>query len=133
MLRTKIVSTLGPACEQKEDLKKLIQAGMKVARLNFSHGSHEEHRCRIEALRQAAEELKADVAIMLDTKGPELRIGTFEKGPVNLKAGQSFTLWVKPVSGDETQVFINYEYLPKVMSEGDTILLDDGLIELKVV
>lgn len=133
MLRTKIVSTLGPSSEKKEDIKNLITAGMNVARLNFSHGSHEEHRARILALREASRELNSDVAVMLDTKGPEIRIGTFAEGKAVLSQGQTFTLSVKPVTGDDNSVFINYEGITGICSPGDTILLDDGLIELKVI
>ncbi|WP_422443576.1 pyruvate kinase [Thermoanaerobacterium sp. DL9XJH110] len=132
MLKTKIICTLGPASEKKEILSRLIRAGMNIARLNFSHGSHEEHRARIMALKEAAEELRANVALMLDTKGPEIRIGTFKGGKATLIKGQEFILTTRPVEGDNGKVFINYDSITAVVARGDRILLDDGLIELKV-
>jgi pyruvate kinase len=132
MLKTKIICTLGPASEKKEILSRLIRAGMNIARLNFSHGSHEEHRARIMTLKEAAEELKANVALMLDTKGPEIRIGTFKGGKATLIKGQEFTLSTRPVEGDNGKVFVNYDRITAVVARGDRILLDDGLIELRV-
>lgn len=132
MLKTKIVCTLGPACEQKETLAGLIRAGMNIARLNFSHGTHDEHRTRILKLREVAEEMNANVAVMLDTRGPEIRIGNFRSGKVMLKEDQEFSLYTTPVDGDETKVYITYSGITKIVNPGDKILLDDGLIELKV-
>lgn len=132
MLKTKIVCTLGPACEQKETLAGLIRAGMNIARLNFSHGTHDEHRTRILKLREVAEEMNANVAVMLDTRGPEIRIGNFRSGKVMLKKDQEFSLYTTPVDGDETKVYITYSGITKIVNPGDKILLDDGLIELKV-
>lgn len=132
MRRTKIVCTIGPASEKKEIIKELIKAGMNVARLNFSHGTHEEHRARIAAIREAAKELNASVAIMLDTKGPEIRLGTFASGKVLLKKGQEFTLVTYPVEGDENRVFVNLKEITQLVNAGDRILLADGLIELEV-
>ena len=91
--KTKLIATIGPACESPETLEALIRAGMNVARLNFSHGDHEEHRKRLEAIRGAATRLSANVGIMLDTKGVEIRTGRLEGGTVNLNAGESFTLY----------------------------------------
>lgn len=132
MRKTKIVCTIGPASEDKEVIKELIKAGMNVARLNFSHGTHEEHGARIAAIREAARELNTSVAIMLDTKGPEIRLGTFARERVFLKKGQEFTLVTYPVEGDEKRAFVNLKEIPRVVDEGDRILLDDGLIELEV-
>ncbi|MDN5330807.1 MAG: pyruvate kinase [Tepidanaerobacteraceae bacterium] len=132
MRRTKIVCTIGPASEKKEIIKELIKAGMNVARLNFSHGTHEEHGARIAAIREAARELNASVAIMLDTKGPEIRLGTFASGKVFLEKGQEFTLVTYPVEGDNKRVFVNLKEITKLVNAGDRILLADGLIELEV-
>ncbi|MCG0274803.1 MAG: pyruvate kinase [Thermosediminibacteraceae bacterium] len=132
MRKTKIVCTIGPASEKKEIIRELIKAGMNVARLNFSHGTHEEHRARIEAIREVEKELRTNVAIMVDTKGPEIRIGSFAKGKVHLKKGQEFSLVTYPVAGDETKAFVNFEDMPQIVHEGDKILLADGLIELEV-
>jgi len=132
MLKTKIICTLGPACERREVIAGLIRAGMNIARLNFSHGTHAEHRVRILTLREVAEEMNANIAIMLDTKGPEIRLGTFNRGKVTLKKGQAFSLYTTDVDGDETKVQINFKDITKVVNPGDKILLDDGLIELRV-
>jgi len=132
MRRTKIICTIGPASEKKEVIKELIRAGMNVARLNFSHGTHAEHGARIAAIREAAAELNTPVAIMLDTKGPEIRLGTFAKEKVFLKRGQEFTLVTYPVGGDESRAFVNLKEITELVNEGDRILLDDGLIELEV-
>ncbi|MCD5407062.1 MAG: pyruvate kinase [Desulfotomaculum sp.] len=131
--RTKIVCTIGPASEDVAILKKMITAGMNVARMNFSHGNHQEHGKRIALVRQVAKELKKDIAIMLDTKGPEIRLGTFKQEPVLLRAGDQFTLTTKEVLGDETKVSVTYQKLPQDVSIGDKILVSDGLIELQVL
>lgn len=132
MRRTKIVCTIGPASEQPEVLKKLILAGMNVARLNFSHGSHEEHEIRIDRIRECAKELGRNVAIMLDTKGPEIRTGVLKEGLVNLQNGDLFTLTPEQIEGTQERVSITYDQLAKDVQVGTTILIDDGLIELKV-
>lgn len=133
MLRkTKIVCTIGPASESLDMLKQMIQQGMNVARLNFSHGSHEEHGERIRRIRQAAEELDADVAILLDTKGPEIRTGDLGVEEVELQVGASFTLTTQEIKGDERRVSVSYSGLPEEVEEGTVILLDDGLIALSV-
>jgi len=131
--KTKIIATIGPASEEVETLKKMLEAGMNVARLNFSHGSHEEHRRRIENLRQAAREAGKLLAIMLDTKGPEIRTGRLASGPVKLEAGQRFVLTNREVPGDNQEVQVSYAPLPQEVTPGTTILLADGLISLKVV
>ncbi|MDE7463817.1 MAG: pyruvate kinase [Clostridiales bacterium] len=132
MRKTKIVCTLGPATDDYAVLKNMIRAGLNVARLNFSHGTHEEHRARIEMVKRARKELDVPVAILLDTKGPEIRIKTFKDGKVMLKAGGKFTLTTREIEGDETAVSVTYEDLPKYVKKGARILVNDGLIELKV-
>jgi len=132
MRRTKIVCTIGPASEDLEVLKKMILAGMNVARLNFSHGNHEEHRRRIENIRRASTETEIPVAILLDTRGPEIRLGTFAQGKVKLEAGQKFVLTVGDVVGDAERVSVTHSGLPGDVEPGRCILLDDGLVELKV-
>ncbi|MEW9669400.1 pyruvate kinase [Ammoniphilus sp. 3BR4] len=132
MRKTKIVCTIGPASEKPEVLKKLMLAGMNVARLNFSHGSHEEHEKRIDAIRSCAKELNHKVAIMLDTKGPEIRTGLLKEGQITLKAGDFFVLTTEPIEGTQERVSVTYDQLPNDVHAGATILVDDGLIELQV-
>ncbi|UYZ12697.1 pyruvate kinase [Brevibacillus sp. WF146] len=133
MLRkAKIVCTIGPASESVETLKKLIHAGMNVARLNFSHGSHEEHAARIANIRQAAEETGKQVAILLDTKGPEIRTGMLAVDAVELQEGGTIVLTTEDVPGTAERVSITYADLPRDVKKGDTILIDDGLIGLTV-
>lgn len=132
MRKTKIVCTIGPASEDVAILKKMMLAGMNVARLNFSHGTREEHAARIKAIRQAAQELNYTVGIMLDTKGPEIRIGQLAQ-PVFLQEGQELTLTTRQLVGNEKIISINYSGLPQDVKVGDSILLADGLIELKVL
>jgi len=134
MLRkTKIVATIGPASWEVETIKKLINAGMNAARLNFSHGSHETHAETVRRVKQAREELNAPVALLLDTKGPEIRIKTFADGEINVEKGQKFILTPKDVQGDEKMVSVTYPDLYNDVSVGSKILIDDGLIELRVV
>jgi pyruvate kinase len=130
--KTKIVCTIGPASEQVEILKQLISEGMSVARLNFSHGTHDEHRMRIANIRQAASELNREVAILLDTKGPEIRTRDVMGGEVQLEDGQPFVLTTDVIEGTAERVSITYEGLPDDVEPGRTILIDDGLIELQV-
>ncbi|MTI81310.1 MAG: pyruvate kinase [Firmicutes bacterium] len=132
MRRTKIVCTIGPASEELSILKEMIQAGMNVARMNFSHGNHDDHARRIELVRKAAAEIGKNIAIMLDTKGPEIRLGTFAEEPILLRAEDEFTLTTEEIQGDNSKVSVTYKDLPKDVSEGGTILVADGLIELKV-
>lgn len=131
MRKTKIVCTIGPASEQAETLRQLILAGMNVARLNFSHGSHEEHGKRVENIKQLREELKLPVALLLDTRGPEIRIRSFRDGKVTLTEGQTFTLTSREVEGDAEIVSITFPQLVEQAKKGQIILLDDGLIELQ--
>lgn len=132
MRKTKIICTIGPASEDVNILIKLIDNGMNVARLNFSHGRHEEHKIRIENIRQAALATGRPIAIMLDTKGPEIRTGTLAKGKIKLQGGQEFTLTSRDVPGDENLVQITYAALPQEVRPKDAILLADGLINLQV-
>jgi pyruvate kinase len=130
--KTKVIATIGPASDSLETLKAMIRAGMNVARLNFSHGTHEEHRKRLECLRQATSELSANVGIMLDTKGVEIRTGRLEGGTAMLAVDDSFILYRKDRLGDATGVSISYRELADEISPGAAILLDDGVIELRV-
>lgn len=132
MKRTKIVCTIGPASESVETLCTMLQAGMNVARLNFSHGSHEEHAQRIRNIRQASNKCDIPVAIMLDTKGPEIRTGNFKDGRVTLIAGQTVTLTTEMIEGDAQRFSVNYNRLAQEINPGDVILLDDGLIAMTV-
>lgn len=132
MRKTKIVCTIGPASESPETLEKLIDAGMNVARLNFSHGSHPEHKARIENIREAARRKGKIVGILLDTKGPEIRTHTMENGRVDLVAGQQISISMKEVVGNNEMFSITYDKLIEDVDKGSIILLDDGLIQLKV-
>lgn len=133
MRKTKIVCTIGPASESKEMLTKLVEAGMNVMRLNFSHGDYEEHGTRIDNVRAVAKEVGKKVAVLLDTKGPEIRTMTLADGDVMLQAGQTFTLTTdQSVVGDSTKVAVTYEDFANDLSVGNTVLLDDGLIQLTV-
>ncbi|HEX5065991.1 MAG TPA: pyruvate kinase [Myxococcota bacterium] len=131
--KTKLVATIGPACDSPEAIKAMIRAGMDVARLNFSHGTHEEHRKRLECLRQACTELAANVAVMLDTKGVKIRTGRVAGGAVVLETGSPFTLYTDGRLGDAQGASVSYEALPEQVEPGSTILLDDGVIELEVL
>jgi len=130
--KAKIVCTIGPASESVETLKKLIDAGMNVARLNFSHGSHEEHAVRIQNIRQACQETGRQVAILLDTKGPEIRTGILETESVELVEGNIITLTTEEVKGTAERISITYGDLAQDVDVGSTILIDDGLIGLAV-
>lgn len=131
--RTKIVCTLGPAVDSEEALRGLIEAGMDVARLNFSHGSHAEHKVRIDRLKKVREEMGSPCAIMLDTCGPEIRTGRLTGGkPVQLKAGETIVLTEDEVEGTAERVHQNCPGLARAVAPGTTILVDDGLIELAV-
>lgn len=133
MPRTKIICTIGPASDSVQILSKMIDAGMNVARFNFSHGTHDEHRIRLEAVRRAAGQSGRAIALMLDTKGPEIRIGSLVKESVTLREGEKVTLTVKKVVGDEKLISVSYPCLPADVEPGGRILLDDGLIELKIL
>ncbi|WP_027094000.1 pyruvate kinase [Cohnella thermotolerans] len=133
MRKTKIVCTIGPASESLENTKKLIQAGMNVARLNFSHGDYEEHGNRIKTIRQASKELGKTVAILLDTKGPEIRLGKLKEEPIELVQGETITLTTEEILGDINRIPVTYKELPNDVRVGSTILIDDGLIGLTVL
>ena len=130
--KTKIVCTLGPATDKDGVLEKLVEEGMDVARFNFSHGDHEEQLGRLNRLKDARAKAGRPVAALLDTKGPEIRIRDFAEGKVMLKKGQEFTLTTQDVPGDEHRVSITYEQLVQDVKAGDSILIDDGLVELLV-
>lgn len=132
MRKTKIVCTIGPASESIEMLEKLIKAGMNVARLNFSHGDHEEHKARIQNIREAAKRLGKSVAILLDTKGPEIRTHTMENGEIQLEAGSRLLISMEEVVGTKEKISVTYKGLINDVSVGSKILLDDGLIGLEV-
>jgi pyruvate kinase len=133
MRKTKIVCTIGPASESVEKLVQLIEAGMNVARLNFSHGDFEEHGARIKNIREAAKRTGKTIGILLDTKGPEIRTHTFENGAAELVSGEKVTLSMEEVVGTASRFSISYPGLIDDVEEGSRILLDDGLIELKVI
>ena len=131
--RTKIVCTMGPATEDDEVLRQMIASGMSVARLNFSHGDHEYHRTNIERVRRVAAEMGATVAIMVDTKGPEIRTGhTKGHQPVMLESGSHVTIYTQPVEATSTCFSLDYAALPREVSPGSQIFVDDGLICLEV-
>ncbi|MDQ8738544.1 pyruvate kinase [Paenibacillus sp. LHD-38] len=132
MRKTKIVCTIGPSSESLENTKKLIKAGMNVARLNFSHGDFEEHGNRIKNIRIANAELGTSVAVLLDTKGPEIRLGKLKEEPIELNQGETVTLTTEEILGDRNRVPITYNNLPNDVTIGSTILIDDGLIGLTV-
>jgi pyruvate kinase len=133
MRKTKIVCTIGPASESVEKLVSLIEAGMNVSRLNFSHGNHEEHGARITSIREAAEKTGKTVGILLDTKGPEIRTNDMENGAIELKTGEEITISMKEVLGTTEKFSITYEGLIEDVHTGAKILLDDGLIGLEVI
>ena len=133
MLRkTKIVCTLGPACETEEIVTEMVKAGMNVARMNFSHGTHPDHQKRIDLVKKVREKLGLPIAILLDTKGPEYRIKTFKNGKVFLNEGDTFAFSAEDIEGDETKVSVNYKGLPNDLSIGDKILLNNGLLIFEV-
>ena len=132
MRKTKIICTIGPASENEATLTAMCLAGMNVARLNFSHGTHEEHAQKIALIKFVREKLNLPIAIMLDTKGPEYRIGTFVEGSVTVSAGDTFTFTTEDIQGDETRVSVNYKDLVKNLSVGDRILVNNGLVIFEV-
>ena len=132
MRKTKIVCTIGPACNNEETLTKMCLAGMNVARLNFSHGTHEEHLKNIELIKRVREKLGLPIAILLDTKGPEYRIKTFKDGKIFLNDGDKFVFTSDDVEGDRDRVSVSYKGLPAEMRVGDRILLNNGLVIFEV-
>ena len=133
MRKTKIVCTIGPASESEKTITGLCKAGMNVARLNFSHNTHEDHQRRIDLVKKVRSELKMPIAIMLDTKGPEYRIKTFKNQKITLNDGDKFTFTTDDIIGDEAKVAVSYPNLPNELSVGDTILLNNGLLTFEVV
>lgn len=132
MRKTKIVCTIGPACSDEETLIAMCRAGMNVARLNFSHGTHEEHLERINMIKKVREKLDLPIAILLDTKGPEYRIKTFQNGKIFLNEGDTFTFTTEETVGDEHRVSVNYANLNRELRPGDRILLNNGLLIFEV-
>lgn len=133
MRKTKIVCTIGPASEKEEIFKELVNSGLNVARLNFSHGNHEEHKVRIDTIKKVREELGRSIAIMLDTKGPEIRTRDFENGVVELLNGQEFILTTRDIVGNSKIASITYDKFAVDVKKGDIVLIDDGLISLEVI
>ena len=133
MRKTKIICTIGPASENEATLIAMCQAGMNVARLNFSHGTHPEHKKKIDLIKAVREKLDLPIAIMLDTKGPEYRIGLFENGRVTIQDGQDFTFTVDDVMGDETRVSVNYKSLNKDLQVGNIVTVNNGMVKFEVV
>ncbi len=132
MNKTKIVCSIGPTSASVEILEKMIDAGMNVARFNMSHGTHESHRQLIDAVKYAREKKNKPVAILIDTKGPEIRIKQFENGKIMLKKGDFFTLTTEDVVGNEEKVSVTYSKLPKILTKDAKVLLNDGNIQLRV-
>jgi pyruvate kinase len=133
MKRTKIVATIGPASESEIIMRKLFEYGVNVCRLNFSHGDHDEHKARIDTIKKLRQEMNLPIAIMLDTKGPEIRLGKFKKDQIKIQKDQEFILTTREIEGDENIVSVSYKGMPNDVSVGDIILIDDGLIEFRVV
>ena len=133
MRKTKIICTIGPASENEEVLSKMFAAGMNVARLNFSHGSHEEHQQKIDLIKRVREKMNLPIAIMLDTKGPEYRIRTFKDGKVTLNEGDVFTFTTDEVEGDETRVSVSYKRLADDLNVGDRVTVNNGMVVLDVI
>lgn len=132
MRKTKIVCTIGPASKDRETLREMLQAGMNVARLNFSHGTHEEHRETIERFRSVRDEMDMAAAVLLDTRGPEIRIKNFERGSELLDDGQTFVITTEDVQGTKEIVSVNYKDFPKEVTAGNLVLINDGKIVIKV-
>lgn len=132
MRKTKIVCTLGPATDREDVLRQLMQEGMNVARCNFSHGVYEDHKKRMDMVKKLRKELKKPIAILLDTKGPEVRVRQFKDGKITLEEGQLFTLTSEEVEGTKDKVSVTYDRLYEDLEVGMTVLIDDGLIEMKV-
>ncbi|MBE6727372.1 MAG: pyruvate kinase [Ruminococcaceae bacterium] len=132
MRKTKIVCTIGPACDNYETLKQMCLSGMNVARFNFSHGTHAEHLEKMNTLKQVRKELNLPIAIMLDTKGPEYRIGKFENGYIMLNEGDTFSFTTDDIIGTQTRVSVSYKGMINELEIGDTILLNNGLLKFVV-
>ena len=133
MRKTKIICTIGPASDSEEILSKMCLAGMNVARLNFSHGTHEDHLDKINKIKAVRAKLGLPIAILLDTKGPEYRIGTFKDGKIVLHDGDDFTFTTARIVGDESRVSVSYENLHNELQPGDRVLVNNGLLIFEVV
>lgn len=132
MRKTKIICTIGPSSENKETLIAMCKAGMNVARLNFSHGTYPEHQKKIDLIKEVRDELKIPLGLLLDTKGPEYRIGTFKNGKITVQEDADFTFTILDVEGDETRVSVNYKGLCEDLSVGDRILVNNGMVIFEV-
>lgn len=132
MRKTKIICTIGPACERLDVLEEMCRNGMDVARLNFSHGTHEDHQTKIDLIKEVREKLHLPIPIMLDTKGPEYRIKTFENKKITLSEGNEFIFTTEDVEGDTNRVSVNYENLPNELNVGDIIMVNNGLVKFRV-
>ncbi|MBR6378322.1 MAG: pyruvate kinase [Oscillospiraceae bacterium] len=132
MKKTKIICTIGPASSDEATLRRMILAGMNVARLNFSHGTHAEHKVRIDLIKKIREDMGQPVPIMLDTKGPEYRIRTFQNHKIRLEEGDPFVFTTEEIEGDESRVSVSYKGLPQELNVGDVILVNDGLVKFQV-
>ena len=132
MRRTKIVATIGPACESTEKVRQMLQAGVDVVRLNFSHGDHSEHERSLRTVRQVAEELRMTVGVLQDLSGPKIRIGPLQGETVYLRRGARFVLTTNPILGNDREVSVSYKGLPGDVKPGDTLLLADGALSLQV-
>ena len=132
MRKTKIICTIGPACNSEEVLREMFGAGMNVARLNFSHGTHEEHKVTIDLVKKVREEMDLPIPIILDTKGPEYRIGAFAGGKATLTDGQDFVFTIDDIEGDNTRVSVNYKNFSNELTVGDHILVNNGLVVCEV-
>ena len=132
MRKTKIVCTLGPSSTNEETMRKMLEAGMNVARLNFSHGTHEGHKETIEKFRRVRDELDIPAAVLLDTKGPEIRTGNFVNGEETLVDGQTFVLTTEAYEGTKDKVSVTYKDLPKEVNKGNLVLINDGKIVIRV-
>lgn len=132
MKKTKVVCTIGPSSDSYDVLYSLVNEGMNVARLNFSHGTHEEHKKRIDTIKKLRDDIDEPIAIMLDTKGPEIRLKTFKNGAIRIEQGQDFILTSDDILGDETKVSVTYKDIAKDLKSGDRVLIDDGLVEFTV-
>jgi len=132
MRKTKIICTIGPSSENEETLIQMCEAGMNVARLNFSHGTYEEHQRKIDLVKSVREKLNLPIALLLDTKGPEFRIGSFENGKISVSEGSTFIFTTDDIIGNENKVSVSYKKLPSEMSKGDRILVNNGLVIFEV-
>ena len=132
MRKTKIVCTIGPACDNEATLEKMCLAGMNVARLNFSHGTHEEQQAKMDLVKKVREKLDLPIALLLDTKGPEYRIRTFENGKITLNEGDTFTFTTEQIVGNQERVTVSYAGMINDLEVGDKILLNNGLMVFEV-